>query len=217
MNTLFVGDLHGCLYTFKDFLNKHWNGEDRIVQVGDLCDRGNHTYELVEYAIKLKEEYPSNFVFLMGNHEHEIILHDKTGFNYNWYSQCGHKTMLEYVSRMDEFRKHCSWFVKLPLTWENDFIVASHAGYSIFNTNETKWGDEESVLWTRSPLRNIGKLQIVGHTPQRSGKPTYCKDSNAWFIDTAAYKGLYLTALKFNEAGNLLEIIQVPTHKKDIS
>lgn len=216
MNNLFVGDLHGCLNTFVELLDKYWNGEDCIVQVGDLCDRGNFTYELVKYSMKLKEKFPSKFVFLMGNHEHEILLHRKNGFNLNWYSQCGAKTLEEYSGHMSAFEKHCKWFKTLPLVWENDFIVASHAGYSIYSDENTKIGDRESILWTRNSLQNKGKIQIVGHTPQKAGNPTFNKESKAWYIDTGVFKGLCLTALKLDDAGNLIEIIQIPTNKKDI-
>jgi serine/threonine protein phosphatase 1 len=69
------------------------------------------------------------------------------------------------------------------------------------------------VLWNRSPLKNIGKLQIIGHTP--TDRPKYDMTSNAWNIDTgAAYLG-YLTGVKIKSNGEVSEFIREDTDLRD--
>jgi serine/threonine protein phosphatase 1 len=68
-------------------------------------------------------------------------------------------------------------------------------------------------LWNRSPWKNIGKLQIIGHTP--CDNPAHDDKSNAWNIDTgAAYLG-YLTGVKVAPDGEVIQFIREDTDLRD--
>jgi hypothetical protein len=75
--------------------------------------------------------------------------------------------------------------------------------------------NERSVIWNRGELKNIGKLQKIGHTPCKENEPFYDEKSNTWNIDTGGGYGGNLTALRLSVEGNLLEVIKIKTLMKD--
>ena len=68
----------------------------------------------------------------------------------------------------------------------------------------------------RDELRKLDKLQVIGHTPLKSGKPEYDSRSHSWNIDTGAYLGRSLSALRLTPEGTVLESISIPTFTADI-
>lgn len=214
MNLFIIGDVHGCYYTFKNILDKHWNKENEIViQLGDLIDRGVNSPQVVEFARTLKSENPEQVNFLKGNHEFEMILHIEDGPNDHWLRQCGEETLKKYelVGRSPAY--DVEWFKSLPLYWENEHIYVSHAGISTQAEDPFDEDAADGVLWNRGRLKDIGKLQVIGHTP--CSKPTYDDAGNTWNIDTgAAYSG-YLTGIKVNADGEIAEFIREETDVRD--
>ncbi|GIN87435.1 hypothetical protein J6TS2_38210 [Heyndrickxia sporothermodurans] len=57
------------------------------------------------------------------------------------------------------------WLSELPLFWENDNLFISHAGISEQSVNPFKEDVKFGILWNRGTIKNINKLQIIGHTP----------------------------------------------------
>ena len=73
MRTIIIGDIHGCYYTLLNLLEKveYDKQNDKLVFVGDYIDRGNNSFEVVEYLINLQKEVGKDkCVCLIGNHEH---------------------------------------------------------------------------------------------------------------------------------------------------
>lgn len=73
-----VGDVHGEDLKLEDllrqvtpFLDK--NPNCHIVFCGDLCDRGPNSARVFEILIDLKNKYPTQAFFIMGNHEEMFI------------------------------------------------------------------------------------------------------------------------------------------------
>ncbi len=215
MDILVVGDVHGCYHTFKKLLDENWQrGEELLVQVGDLIDRGNFVPQVVELARELQEKFGA--VFLKGNHEALLLEHFLEKELPHWLYQGGALTILQYETFKRDIRDDILWFKELPLFWENDHVFISHAGISSLAKNPYDEYHSEGILWTRSLLKNISKLQIIGHTPQLDGTPKYNETSNSWNIDTAAVYGKGLTALRLNETGEVLKTINVNTDIRDI-
>jgi serine/threonine protein phosphatase 1 len=214
MNCLVIGDVHGCLYTFKNLITKHWNKENEVlIQLGDLIDRGKNSPQMVQLARQLKTDFPEQAIFLKGNHEFEIIDHVLNQPNHNWLRQCGEETLRQYEAENRDCKDDVSWMKGLPLYWESEHLFVSHAGIAEQATNPFKEDDGYSVLWNRSPLKNIGKLQIIGHTPCE--EPKYDKHRHSWNIDTgAAYSG-YLTGVKIQQNGKVIEFIREKTDSRD--
>ncbi len=107
------------------------------------------------------------------------------------------------------------WFSKMPLFWSNERVFVSHAGIAKHCINPFDETNGQGVIWNRDELKNIGKLQVIGHTPCKENEPLYDEKSNTWNIDTGSGYGGNLTALRLSKEGNLLEIIKVKTLKKD--
>ena len=216
MNLLIVGDIHGCYHTFRKLLVNYWDEEnDILIQVGDIIDRGKYSPETVRYCRELSLKFPNKVVFLKGNHEYEITEHYYNGPNDNWLRQCGKETLRQYEISKLNIEEDISWFLKMPLYWSNEKVFVSHAGIAKYCINPFNETDEQSVIWNRSELKNIGKLQVIGHTPCKDNEPIYNEESNSWNIDTGSgYEG-NLTAVRLSMEGNLLEVIKIKTLKMD--
>lgn len=214
MNFFIIGDVHGCFYTLEEIL-KHWNIQNEyLIFVGDLIDRGNYSSKVVKKCMQLQESYP-NCIILKGNHEYEFIEHYDHGPNLNWIQQCGDQTLEDFNSNHLDHEEIRNWFSALPLKFETENIMITHAG--ITETDDPYEEDsEDSVLWNRKTLKNIHKLQIHGHTPLKQEKPLFDTKSNSVNIDTGAVYGYGLTGLKISEDAVIIDIITTPTDAKDI-
>lgn len=212
MELFIVGDLHGCYHTFRELL-KHWKPEEQLlINVGDIIDRGNYSPELVSFCKELQTNYKA--VFLRGNHEQMCINFIRQGEE-RWLPKYGTECMKQYLERGFDLTADVDWFASMPLFWENEHLFVSHAGITE-TPDPLNTEGPESIIWTRKPLKNIGKVQVIGHTPQKSGTPLLDLDANAWYIDTGVYKGRNLTAMIFSETGEVKATIQVPTFREDI-
>lgn len=217
MNIFVVGDVHGCLFTFKALLERYWNpAHDLLIQLGDLIDRGNFSAETVLFVRHLQTLYPDQVIILRGNHEQEFIEYIEKGENPNWLRQRGDKTLENYLKLGISLAEEAVWMKNLPLFWENENIFVSHAGISQSAKNPFDTHSHDGLLWTRNTLRNLGKIQVVGHTPIPNGLPRYTPKSNSWYIDTGACFKRNLSAIKLTEKGKILELQSIPTHPQDI-
>jgi len=218
MNILIVGDVHGCYYTWQQVL-RHWRpAQELLIQVGDLVDRGNFSPAVVASAISLQHHHPQTVFFLKGNHEASLWQHCGPDGPYPpWLEWGGRGTLYQYrLHPATTLRTHAAWLSQRPLCWENEYLFVSHAGLA--NTDQPfNENNPDGLLWRRGPLRNIGRRQVVGHTPTPDGIPVFDEASNAFYLDTGAYAGNGLTALRFSPTGELLDTITIPTHPDDIA
>ena len=73
MQTLVIGDIHGCYTEFQSLLDKAGLTEDdSIVSVGDCVDRGPDTPAVLRFF----QEKP-NTLLIMGNHERKHVRADR--------------------------------------------------------------------------------------------------------------------------------------------
>lgn len=215
MRFFIIGDVHGCYSTFKAMLEKHWDRDHEVlIQVGDLIDRGKKAPQTVALARSLKEALPERTVFLKGNHEFEMQKHVFEAPNANWLRQGGAETLSQYKEANKDFSSDAQWLSSLPLYYENDFLHVSHAGIAELAEDPLIEGSAYGILWNRSPLKNIGKLQIIGHTPRE--KPSYDAPSDSWNIDTGAVYSRYLTGVKIDETGKVTGFVKEETHDQDL-
>ena len=70
MRTIVMSDIHGCFYTMKKLLDEvEFNSnEDKLICLGDMCDRGRNTKLVWEYFYNLQKAHKQHVV-LLGNHE----------------------------------------------------------------------------------------------------------------------------------------------------
>lgn len=215
MGLLIVGDVHGCMNTLIALIDQYWRREETLIFLGDLIDRGCYVPETVEYVKALKKQHKDRVRVILGNHEHEFIKHFDHGPNDNWLWQCGKKTLMDYECKGYDPWKDLAWFKTLPLYFENEHVFVSHAGIAEHCDNPYHLDAERSIIWNRSKLKAIGKMQVIGHTPNPAG-PRYDEESDAWNIDTAAVYGAKLTALRIDDNGKAIEIVSINVHEEDL-
>lgn len=177
MDRLFaIGDIHGNYLSFKSIVEQFkYKKQDTIVLLGDYIDRGQGSYEVIEYILELKTK--CNLITLRGNHEQMLLwsTYDKSYFP--WWMRYGGKETLESYRRNGELRynddslpifpdRHLEFYKNLLAFWENDDCIFVHAGY-----NESGHLDCEESLWgPLYPNKRLlkphpsGKLVVVGHT-----------------------------------------------------
>lgn len=213
MNVLVIGDVHGCYNTFAKLVNEHWNPENEfLVQVGDLISKGPHTAKCVRFVKKLQKKYPFQVFILKGNHEDRYLkYHDKP-----FKSQSVDRSKRDFMRLDMNLKKVNTWLQNLPFKWETPYMLITHAGISESVKNPYSYTNPRGVIHNRSSLRNIGKVQVFGHMVQGNGKVDYSELANAWCIDTGAWLGKNLSALRLSYEGKILETIQIKTLPEDL-
>jgi Calcineurin-like phosphoesterase len=224
-----IGDIHGCYNSFRallDEVDKVFPGI-KIYAIGDLVDRGNFSYEVVNYLMK------ENIPFTLGNHDHmfySYIKNPNSEMGKNWHFNGSETTLLSYSTHIQEIPKHISFIGKAPIFLNLDECFISHAGISVYYESrlpddhlhhideleillKENLESEHGILWTRERLMDIGKLQLVGHT--RHSSVYYQKNSNAIYIDTSVYTGNKLSAVIVDD-NVLIRTISINTLPEDL-
>jgi serine/threonine protein phosphatase 1 len=224
-----IGDIHGCLYTLQsliDQIRKKYPSIE-IYTVGDLVDRGNFSYEVIEL---IKSE---NIKFTPGNHDYMMYYFIKNPtheFGKPWPYNGYETTLMSYNDHFDKLPEHLDLIIKNPLYYNIEDCFISHAGISKSMKSQLpdnfkddfKWLDEiassnlnceDGILWSRKSLLNIGKLQVVGHTIKK--EVTLLEKSNAVYIDTGAFLGNKLCAV-IVENNRVTDLLEERTHNSDI-
>ena len=216
MNFFVIADVHGCLHTLRELLT-HWRpAEERLVQLGDLVDRGNFSPETVALCRQLSLDFPDQTVFLQGNHDWGMAEHlGPAGPYKSWLSWGGKGTLHQYQRHRSWLAPHAAWLAARPLFWENEHVLFSHAGFAEV-LDPLDPNSFEGVLWCREPLRNTGQRQVVGHTPTPDGQLRIDDAANAIYLDTGAVFGRCLTGLRLSETGEVRETVVVATHPEDV-
>jgi|SRR5690606_17683710 len=205
MKYFIIGDIHGCYFTFRELLDKFWDAEnEKLIVLGDFVNKGKHTFAVIEFLIRIKEQFKKDFIILKGNNEYlfeeyyrdGITLTSKQKFeNYN----------LDYIQTLN-------WMDKLPHHWQNGKVYVSHAGVPIDADFPM---DEKNLLelFNRKPLKNIGKTQFLGHIVV--DEPIYDENADAWYLDTGAGFGKMLTGAHISSDGEVLALNSLKVHQKD--
>lgn len=225
-----IGDVHGCFYTFQNLVERikqEYLGIP-IYCVGDLVDRGNHSYEVLEYVISEK------IVFTPGNHDFMFYNSMREPSNLmakSWKYNGSEATLASYEGRLERMDEHLDMIISSPLFLNLDDCFISHAGISARIKEKLPKNfldkpielekilrddlfEQDSIIWTRGELLNIGKLQVVGHTHRK--EVFFDKVSNALYIDTTAFGNNKLTAVII-EQNELLETMDEKTFPDDVN
>ena len=213
MNLLVVGDVHGCVHTLKAFVKRHWNAQDEfLILVGDVINKGRHSGKTVKYLRKLQKEFPYSVFLLRGNHEHMAAEAVRLDYQPPYLL----KLKRDMLKRGIPFKRMIQWMGHWPIKWENPYVLITHAGISLHARDPFNPDSSRGVLHNRSPLKDVGKLQIFGHVVQEDFQPRYFADSHAWCIDTGAWRGGGLTGIRLTRTGEIIEILREPTAESDL-
>ena len=204
-NKIFViSDLHGQYDLFLKLLEKiNLKREDLLVIMGDICDRGEKSYEIYMKCMKMMK-LGYNLKFILGNHE-DMLLEDlendyplryETEFSIYRNSKYFNKKSMEEWYK-ENFFKEIKWLVKwlknCPLIISGNESIFVHAGLDLQTKLEKQ--ERETVLWTReefwideeSVLEEYRSKNIYfGHTPNINGRISE-KTDKIWDIDCGAF------------------------------
>lgn len=224
-----IGDIHGCYYTLLELYSvireKYQN--IAIYALGDLVDRGNHSYEVIKFILDEK------ILFTPGNHDYmfyHFFKDPSSIFARSWIFNGNEMTLESYEEHEEALFEHIEAIKNAPLFFNLDDCFISHAGISEVYANYLPenfvdnlsvveehiyrdYKNDHGVLWTRDQLLNLGKLQVVGHTKQK--EIVFDETANAVYIDTGACVGNALSAVII-ENSNIKEVISQKTHLNDI-
>lgn len=213
MRLLIIGDVHGCSHTFKKLVEEHWIPEEEfLIQVGDLISKGPHSGSAVKYALKLQEEYPYSTHFLMGNHEHYALKYAGSPGRNKIVDQ----TMASIQKSKLDSKRVIQWINQRPMKWENPYVLITHAGVALNCRTPFAPTNPRGVLFNRSDLELLPKVQVLGHKVINGDKPLFKTSENSWNLDTGAWLGRHLSAIKLTYQGKYVKSISVPTHPKDL-
>ena len=224
-----LGDIHGCFNTLKDLVEKirvKYPGIE-IYSVGDLIDRGNFSYEVIEFIISEQIKFtPGNHDYMFYYFVKEPMSNMGRAWLYNGYES----TLTSYDNHFEKISEHFEVLKKAPLFYNLKDCFISHAGISKYYKSKLSKNlkndlsrldelvasdiqNEHGIIWTRDELLDIGKLQVVGHT--RKPEVTHLKKNNVVYIDTSAFSGNKLSSVII-EDNKILDILSVSTYDEDI-
>jgi len=235
MRTIVVGDVHGCLDEFRELLNLLSFSEesDRLVQVGDLMDRGPDPIECVRYARKI------GAVVIMGNHEEKHVRwrrHEVKRILTGKKNPMKPFSLKRAAQNADLTEEEIEWMSKLPLTYklESGFVVV-HGGlepaFSVDGQSDAvlrvRYVDEEGkkVGYARGSMKQPentvywaekwgGPESIIYGHARHSLTPRVDKfeEGCCYGIDTGCVFGGRLTAMILTSDGDP-EFVQVHARK----
>ncbi len=215
-------DIHGCADTLKSLVERvDPTINDVLIFLGDYVDRGDKSYEVVDYLIELDKIF--DCVFLKGNHEdmfvnylkHKLRMDDYNMFLYNG----GNATLKSYcdntideetgnpldsktgLSFEDLPKSHQEFYDNLKIYHEIDDFIFVHAGLNPAHSLENQ--NEHDMLWIREPFLNYrgtvleGKTIVHGHTPMEQDEldKYHDKYSDRINLDSACVFGYELTCM----------------------
>lgn len=225
-----IGDVHGCYYTLKQLVEKikYKYPDINIYCVGDLVDRGNNSFEVIEFVVAEKIQ------FTIGNHDFMFYSNMRDPFSLmakSWNYNGAETTLASYKDKLNRMDEHLDLIINSPLFFNLDDCFISHAGISKslkdklpgnFLSNDEALKEilindlynQNSIIWARGDLLNIGKLQVVGHTHRK--EVFFDKDANAIYIDTTAYGNNKLTSVIVDQ-NRLIDTLEEKTVFDDVN
>ena len=188
-NKIFViSDLHGQYDLFLKLLEKiNLKREDLLVIMGDICDRGEKSYEIYMKCMKMiKLGY--NLKFILGNHEDMLLEDLENDYPIRYETEYSVYRNSKYFKKKSikdwhegNFLVEIEWLVKWmedsPLAILGNENIFVHAGLDL--QTALKEQERETVLWTREEfwlMENVeleeyrGKNTYFGHTPNINGR-----------------------------------------------
>jgi len=196
MRSFVIGDIHGAYKALLQCLelSKFNKEEDRLICLGDVCDRGNQIKECVDELLKIK-----HIVYILGNHDAWTLEWAIQGHsNEDWLEQGGDTTIASY-KEAGMPKEHIRFLAKALLYFEESGRLFIHVGFD--DDRGLKDTPKEMLFWDRSLLKKAKQLDricsdwkfgdyeevFIGHTStQTFGKEEPQKFCNVWAMDTGA-------------------------------
>ncbi|MFO8027339.1 MAG: metallophosphoesterase [Opitutales bacterium] len=155
--TIAIGDVHGCADEFEELLNAlELQPEDRVIQLGDLVNRGPDSHGVLELVREYKVEA------ILGNHELRLLRSRRKGGK-SLLKGYDHPTIKaltaedwDYLGALPKFKYGAT-----------DEVVMVHGGFM------------PDRPWRSQDVDTVTKLQVIdkkGNAAKRSDAP----DAKPW-------------------------------------
>ena len=163
MKTYVVADLAG---RFDEFISLVAQFEQPcfVIQLGDICDRGKNSKELLEYLVVHKE-----MVCLKGNHESMMTDYHRGPHLYDkgcWLRNGGRETLKSFSGTIPE--EVLLWAEELPerieVEVEGKLYLITHAPTP---TLGRRWPESPENLWNRNPPSSRSQVCPSDLRPQQ--------------------------------------------------
>ena len=234
MNLFIVSDIHGMAKEFEAIL-QHWDKESLLVILGDMIDRGEYSYEVVQRVMALQQQYPEKVIVMKGNHEDLLmyyvdgLMKDPTPFLMNG----GMEMLRSFIKDVDieatadnieilttQFAKEIDFLRNARHYYQYGKLLLTHAG---FDSALDHWQNTKSrdFLWIRNHYiheNKTGLVNVFGHTPTRNMHEI----DDIWISPCQSYIGIdggcayggQLNALLMSEQGEILDTFVVLSGKE---
>ena len=172
MNTVAIGDVHGCYTLLKETIKPLIGTQSEVVFLGDLIDRSPEPegdLKVLRYVHNLQtnpQDYGlSNVTVLKGNHEQLFLKAIANGTNssaYDFWEFNGGNP--ELINQADLY---IQWLADLPTHYIQGNVLFVHAGVRPGVPLEDQ--KEADLLWIREPFltaphHGLPYLVVHGHT-----------------------------------------------------
>ncbi len=204
MKTYAISDIYGCYDELEYLLNlvEFDNEKDKLICLGDVCDRGFKVKQCFDRLIQIK-----NLVYIMGNHDLWTIefLNKKIDRweEQSWWQQGSRETIQSFKGEDTTIYKD---FLNkaLPYFIDEQNRVFVHGGFdpdfslSKHSLKHLVWDRDlyEVISYSKKPIKQYKEV-FIGHTPtlvlNNTDKPVNCY--NLWCIDTGCFYGGKLTII----------------------
>lgn len=220
-----IGDVHGQITMLEELLNYWKPDEERLLFVGDLADRGEHSKATLERAHDLMTNHDA--IIIKGNHDEmleKFLEHPSENLTL-YYMNGGESTIdsllgrstnrLHYEENVKEIKEKYPWLLPmlkcLPLYYEWGDYLFVHAGV---NLQLSDWRDStpHDFVWIREGFydqpNHTDKKIVFGHTVTATLHPDM-KNFDIW----ESGDGLYGIDGGAVYGGKLHGIVLSPTEK----
>lgn len=214
MRNIIIGDIHGCSTAFQALLSKvKVVGNDRLILLGDLFDRGPDSFEVFRMARQLAGAMDEDFVLLRGNHEDYLLSPKLTLMQRIVWERVGRGTTVSsFKAHGDRMESAIPWLSEnCRMFYQGEGFQCVHAGLL---ADPIEANDPQTMIHDHSVVqRNVytGPLTVTGHIaleepayfagdgktvePLEYGVKHPLPETGVICIDTGCGKGGRLTAM----------------------
>ena len=226
MRNIIIGDIHGCSQAFHALLKKvKLVGDDRLILLGDLFDRGPDSFEVFRTVRQLAGTMEEDFVLLRGNHE-DYLLNPKLTLmqRFVWERVGRGTTVASFKAHGDRMENAIPWLdQRCQMYYQGDGFQCVHAGLLV---DPIEANDPQTMIHDHNVVkknRYAGPLTITGHIalqeptyfagdekttePLAYGETLPLPETGVICIDTGCGKGGRLTAMIIKDREYHLESV----------
>jgi serine/threonine protein phosphatase 1 len=197
MQTLVIGDIHGCFHELQALLDKAGLADtDSIISIGDCVDRGPETPEVLRF---FKEHATAELI--MGNHERKHVRASRHEV------KLARSQQISKIQFGGTYPDALAFMDDLPIYLDLPEAILTHGyfepGISCEQQNPSvlcgTMGGERHLQTTYDrpwyELYNVGKPIVVGHKNYTNTDQPFVYQDRVFGLDTSCVTGKSLTGL----------------------